>query len=63
MTIQRAITVLKEYNEWRRHEGEPCPHPYSAQEIGVAIDVAVHCLWKVKKMIEIIDFGNGQIDS
>lgn len=62
MTIQRAITVLKEYNDWRRGEHEPCDCKYSAMEIGAAIDVAIHCLWKVEKMIEIINFGDGGAD-
>lgn len=59
MTIQRAITVLKEYNEWRRHDGEPRPFPYSAMEIGAAIDIAIHALWQADKIQEIIFFGKG----
>lgn len=59
MTIQRAITVLKEHNEWRRHEGEPCPSPHSSQELGLAIDLAIHYLWKIEKILEIINFGDG----
>ena len=59
MTIQRAIEVLKGYNEWRRGDHEPCDCKYSSLEIGAAIDVAIHCLWKVEKMIEIINFGDG----
>lgn len=59
MTIQRAITVLKEYNDWRRGNHEPCDCKYSAAQIGAAIDVAIHCLWKVAKVIEIIKFGDG----
>lgn len=58
MTIQRAITVLKEYNDWRRHEGEPCACKYSGLEIGVAIDVAILYLWKMEKVIDIIDFSH-----
>lgn len=59
MTIQRAIEVLKGYNEWRRCDYEPCDCKYSSLEVGAAIDVAIHCLWKVEKMIEIINFGSG----
>ena len=59
MTIQRAIEVLTEYNIWRRHEGEPCNFKYSGMELGAAIDVAVHCLWKTGKIAEIINFGEG----
>ena len=59
MTIQRAMTVLKEYNDWRRGDHEPCDCKYSAAEIGAAIDVAIHCLWKTEKIIEIIKFGDG----
>lgn len=61
MTIKRAIEVLKKYNEWRRHEGEPRPFEFSAQELGVAIDVAVHCMWKLDKMSEIFNFGKAEI--
>lgn len=59
MTIQRAITVLKEYNDWRRGNHEPCDCKYSSLEIGAAIDVAIHCLWKVESVIKIINFGDG----
>lgn len=61
MTIDRAIEVLAEYNKWRRHEGEPCPFPYSGQETGVAIDVAIQCMWKLKKMSDIFYFGKMDI--
>lgn len=59
MTIQRAIEVLTEYNKWRRHEGEPYKFKYSALELGAAIDIATHYLWKVERIIEIIKFGEG----
>lgn len=59
MTIQRAMTVLKEYNDWRRGEHEPCDCKYSSMEIGAAIDLAVYYLWKVKEIIKIIEFGDG----
>ena len=59
MTIQRAIEVLTEYNKWRRHNGEPCPFKYSGLELGAAIDVAIHSMWKLDKMSEIFYFGTG----
>ena len=59
MTYKRAIKVLKDYNEWRRHDGEPCPFPHSAMEIGAAIDIAIHALWQTDKIQEIITFGKG----
>lgn len=58
MTIQRAIVVLKDYNDSIKSNGErKCS--YSTQEVEAAIGVAIHCLWKVEKMIEIINFGDG----
>lgn len=57
MSIQRAIEILTEYNKWRRHEGEPCNFKYSGQELGLAIDVAVKALWKMGKVIDIINFA------
>ena len=59
MTIKRAKEVLTEYNKWRRHEGEPCDCKYSALEVGAAIDVAIHCMWKMEKIFEIVNFGEG----
>lgn len=59
MTLQQARQVLKDYNEWRRHHGEPTPHPHSALTIGVAIDVAIEAMWKLGKLQEIIFFGEG----
>lgn len=59
MTTKRAIEVLTEYNKWRRHEGEPCDCKYSAMEVGAAIDVAVHALWQMDKIQEIVHFGKG----
>ena len=55
------MEVLTEYNKWRRHEGKPCDCKFSAMEIGAAIDVAIHCLWKLDKMSEIFYFGRGDI--
>ncbi len=59
MTLKRAIEVLTEYNKWRRHNGEPCPFKFSGLELGAAIDVAIHCIWKLDKMSEIFYFGTG----
>lgn len=59
MTVKRAIEVLTEYNKWRRHTGEPCPFKFSGLELGAAIDVAIHCMWKFDKMSEIFYFGSG----
>lgn len=61
MTIQIAIMVLKNHNDASKSNGQrKCS--YSAQEVEAAIDVAIHCLWKVEKMIEIINFGDGGND-
>ena len=59
MTTKRAIEVLTEYNKWRRHEGDPFDCKYSALEVGVAIDVAIHSMWQLDKIQEIIYFGKG----
>lgn len=53
--------VLKNHNDASKSNGQrKCS--YSAQEVEAAIDVAIHCLWKVEKMIEIINFGDGGND-
>lgn len=44
MTNHQAATILREYNDWRRHEGTPCPPPRSTNEIGEAIDLAIETL-------------------
>ena len=62
MTTKRAIEVLTKYNKWRRHHGEPEPVPFSGQEIGAAIDVAVHALWQMDKIQELVYFGKGGTD-
>jgi hypothetical protein len=62
MTYKRAIQVLKDYNDWRRHEGEPTPYPHSGAEIGAAIDIACHALWQMDKISEIASFGKGGND-
>lgn len=60
MTIQRAIMVLKDHNDASKSNGQrKCS--YSAQEVEAAIDVAIHCLWKLDKMSEIFYFGRGDI--
>lgn len=59
MTLERAIEVLTEYNKWRRHDGEPCPFKFSGLELGAAIDVAVHAMWRLNKIQKIIYFGEG----
>ena len=41
MTNEDAAHILREYNKWRRHHGEPCPPPYGGKELGDAIDFAV----------------------
>ena len=62
MTTKRAIEVLTEYNKWRRHEGDHCDCKYSAMEVGAAIDVALHALWQMDKIQEIVFFGKGGTD-
>lgn len=59
MTLEFAQQVLKDYNEWRRHEGEPKPHPHSALTIGAAIDVAIQAMWRLDKIQRIVYFGEG----
>ena len=44
MTIERANLVLRVYNDWRRTNHEPCSQPFSAREIGEAIDIATDLL-------------------
>ena len=61
MTYNQARKVLKDYNDRRRHEGEPCPCPHSGLEIGAAIDVACHALWQMEKIHKITLFGKGPI--
>lgn len=61
MTTKRAKEVLTEYNKWRRHDVEPCNPPYSGQEIGAAIDVAIYALWQMDKIQELVHFGKGGV--
>lgn len=44
MTIERAAHVLRKFNDYRRLDHEPCDPPFTAAEIGQAIDVAVGVL-------------------
>ena len=46
MTIQRAVKILSEYNDWRRHDGEPCDFKYTGQDVGAAIDTVIAALGK-----------------
>lgn len=59
MTLERAIEVLTEYNKWRRHDGKPCPFKFSGLELGAAIDVATHAMWRLNKIQKIVYFGEG----
>ena len=56
MTIDRAAHVLRKYNDYRRLDHEPCDPPFTATEIGEAIDFAAGFLEKsiVKADIESI---------
>lgn len=55
MTIEEAYEVLREFQMWRRGEGKykwskiPKGLPYSAKEVGVALDVAIETLKKEGK--------------
>jgi len=44
MTIERAAHVLRKFNDYRRLDHEPCDPPFTAAEIGQAIDVAADLL-------------------
>ena len=53
MTPKEAYEVLREFQMWRRAEGKyriqwnkPLPFPYSHQEVGIALDVAIETLKK-----------------
>lgn len=52
MTPKEAYEVLREFQMWRRAEGKykwseiPEALPYSAKEVGVALDVAIEMLKK-----------------
>jgi len=61
MTYEQAAKVLKDYNAWRRHEGEPTKCPHSALKIGAAIDTACHALWQMGKIHSLVLFGKGPV--
>lgn len=44
MTIERAAHILRKFNDYRRLDHEPCDPPFTAAEIGQAIDVAADLL-------------------
>ena len=53
-----ALEILRTYNRWRRDEGE-CKHrknsvlvplPFSAGQVGAAIDTAIHILEKAVEL-------------
>lgn len=44
MNNKQAAQILRDYNEWRRHDGEPCPFPHTSQAIGQAVDTAIEAL-------------------
>ena len=46
MTTEKALSVLKEYNEWRRGYNTPIP---STKLVGVAIDKAIEVMGKTIK--------------
>ena len=61
MTYHQAAKVLKDYNDWRRMDHEPCDCKHSALEVGDAIDVACHALWQMEKIHNLVLFGKGPI--
>lgn len=50
MTTKQAIEILLAYNVWRRGDHEPCDFEYSAQELGVAIDMAALALLRTDEI-------------
>ena len=62
MQIERAIRILTEYNDWRRGDHEPCDFKYSSLELGAAIDVAIHSMYRLGKIQQIVFFGEGGTD-
>jgi hypothetical protein len=61
MTYKEAEKVLKDYNDWRRGEHQPCDCKHSALKIDFAIDTARHALLKMDKIRKITLFGEGPI--
>ncbi len=47
MTNRKALEILLAYNVWRRGDHEPCDFEYSAQVLGVAIDMAALALLRI----------------
>ena len=53
-----ALEILRTYNRWRRDEGEfkhrknssLVPLPFSAGQVGLAIDTAIHILEKAVEL-------------
>lgn len=53
-----ALEILRMYNRWRRDEGEfkhrknsaLIPLPFSAEQVGTAIDTAIHILEKAVEL-------------
>ena len=53
-----ALEILKTYNRWRRDEGEfkhrsnsaLVPLPFSAEQVGTAIDTAIHITEKAVEL-------------
>ena len=44
MTCATAAQVLRLYNDYRRSDHEPCDPPFTAREVGEAIDKAIEVL-------------------
>ena len=55
MTLDECITILSEHNAWRRGEGKygdddfPAQPPYTAKQLGEALDYAVERLKGLEK--------------
>lgn len=47
MTNRQALEILLAHNLWRRGNHKPCDFEYSAQELGVAIDMAALALLRM----------------
>lgn len=53
-----ALNILRTYNRWRRDEGEfkhrknsvLIPLPFSAEQVGMAIDTAIHIMEKAVEL-------------
>ena len=49
MTTKEAVNILEEYNKWRRGQINK-EYPFTAKEIGLAIDKAISELKKKSKV-------------